>query len=82
VPPEACDRLTGSVGSKDIEDVCLDTGHIGIYVSMKSMKGFTPKIVDWLLERNVAENYTGTCAGSDGERVRSAKKRRVARTGV
>ena len=52
VPPEACERLTGEVGSKDTEDVCLETGHIGIYVSSKSQKEFAPKIADWLAERD------------------------------
>ena len=28
VPPEACEKLTGQVGSKDTEDVCLKTGHL------------------------------------------------------
>jgi polyhydroxyalkanoate synthase len=51
VPPEACDKLTGQVGSKDTEDVCLETGHIGIYVSSKTQKEFVPKIVDWLKKR-------------------------------
>lgn len=52
VPPEACERLTGQVGSRDTEDVCLETGHIGIYVSSKTQKEFVPKIVDWLKERD------------------------------
>lgn len=30
VPPEACNLITGAVGSTDTEDICLDTGHIGI----------------------------------------------------
>lgn len=51
VPPEACDQLTSAVGSKDTEDVCLQTGHIGIYVSSKCQKEFTPKITRWLSER-------------------------------
>ncbi len=51
VPPEACELLTSRVGSKDTEDVCLDTGHIGIYVSSKTQKEFVPKIVKWLDER-------------------------------
>ena len=51
VPPEACDKLTSAVGSQDTEDICLDTGHIGIYVSSKCQKLFAPKIVEWLLER-------------------------------
>ncbi|MCX7634871.1 MAG: class III poly(R)-hydroxyalkanoic acid synthase subunit PhaC [Syntrophales bacterium] len=52
VPPEACNLLTSRVGSKDTEDICLDTGHIGIYVSSKSQREFAPKIVRWLRERD------------------------------
>lgn len=51
VPPEACERLTKKVGSKDTENVCLDTGHIGIYVSSKCQKEFAPKIALWLKTR-------------------------------
>jgi polyhydroxyalkanoate synthase len=57
VPPEACELLTKNVGSKDTEDVCLDTGHIGIYVSSKCQKEFAPKIARWLKDRDeVAED--------------------------
>jgi polyhydroxyalkanoate synthase len=52
VPPAACELLTRRVGSKDTEDVCLDTGHIGIYVSSKCQQAFTPKIAQWLRERD------------------------------
>jgi polyhydroxyalkanoate synthase len=52
VPPGACEQLTGSVGSTDVEDVCLETGHIGIYVSSKYQKEFVPKIVQWLKDRD------------------------------
>ncbi len=52
VPPEACEQLTGAVGSLDVEDVCLETGHIGIYVSSKFQKQFAPKIAQWLKERD------------------------------
>jgi polyhydroxyalkanoate synthase subunit PhaC len=52
VPPEACDLISKKVGSSDTEDICLDTGHIGIYVSSKSQEGFAPKIIRWLKERD------------------------------
>jgi polyhydroxyalkanoate synthase len=52
VPPAACELLTGKVGSRDTEDVCLDTGHIGIYVSSKCQREFAPKIAVWLKERD------------------------------
>ena len=51
VPPAACELLTSKVGSKDTEDICLKTGHIGIYVSSKFQKEFAPKIANWLKER-------------------------------
>ena len=51
VPPGAAEKITSVVGSKDTENVCLDTGHIGIYVSSKTQKEFAPKIIQWLKER-------------------------------
>ena len=59
VPPGACDQLTAKVGSKDVEDLCLDTGHIGIYVSSKCQRDFAPKIVDWINTRDKKESKTG-----------------------
>lgn len=53
VPPEACNQLCKNVGSKDTEDICLDTGHIGIYVSSKCQEAFAPKIAAWLKERDM-----------------------------
>ena len=52
VPPEASELLTKRVGTKDATDVCLDTGHIGIYVSSKCQQEFAPRIADWLKERD------------------------------
>ncbi len=58
VPPEACELLTKKVGSKDTEDICLDTGHIGIYVSSKCQRELVPKIAEWLRERDVVARKT------------------------
>jgi polyhydroxyalkanoate synthase len=55
VPPQACNQLTKAVGSKDTQDVCLETGHIGIYVSSKFQRQFAPRIAQWLKERDEAE---------------------------
>jgi polyhydroxyalkanoate synthase len=55
VPPEACELLTKKVGSRDAEDMLLDTGHIGIYVSGKYQKELSPKISKWLEERDAEE---------------------------
>ena len=51
VPPEACQLLTQRVGSADTADICLDTGHIGIYVGSRFQKELVPRIAGWLLER-------------------------------
>jgi poly[(R)-3-hydroxyalkanoate] polymerase subunit PhaC len=56
VPPAACELLTSKVGSRDTEDVCLDTGHIGIYVSSKCQKEFAPKIAAWLMDRDTEDD--------------------------
>ena len=58
VPPEACELLTKKVGSKDTEDICFDTGHVGIYVSSKCQKELSPKIGRWLKERDEVEKET------------------------
>lgn len=55
VPPEACNQLTKVVGSADAVDVCLETGHIGIYVSSKFQRQFAPRIAQWLKERDQEE---------------------------
>lgn len=61
VPPEACENLTGLVGSNDTEDLCLNTGHIGIYVSSRCQHEFTPKIAKWLANRdNQSDVYNRT----------------------
>jgi polyhydroxyalkanoate synthase len=57
VPPEACELLTKHVGTQDTEDIRLDTGHIGIYVSGKCQRELSPKIAQWLKDREAPEDY-------------------------
>ncbi len=52
VPPEACQDLTKRVGSPDTTDICLESGHIGIYVGAQFQKELVPRIASWLLERD------------------------------
>jgi len=78
VPPAACELLTSKVGSKDTQDICLKTGHIGIYVSSKFQKEFAPKIAGWLKEREHEEPKSQTQKRS--ARRKPAKKK-VAKTG-
>jgi len=73
VPPEACNLLTKKVGSQDSEDICLDTGHIGIYVSSKCQKEFAPKISKWLKERE-GDEITEAVAKTQPLKKNSVKK--------
>lgn len=52
VPPEACNLFTSKIGSSDKDDICFDTGHIGIYVSSKCQREFAPRIAEWLQTRD------------------------------
>lgn len=72
VPPEACNQLTGAVGSKDAEDVRLETGHIGIYVSSKFQKMFAPKIVQWLKDRD-AEDIVAAPGKANAQKISKRK---------
>jgi polyhydroxyalkanoate synthase subunit PhaC len=80
VPPAACELLSQRVGSKDTEDICLDTGHIGIYVSSKCQRAFSPKIIEWLKARDqpagrprrAARSTPRTAAASGGKRRSAA----------
>jgi polyhydroxyalkanoate synthase len=51
VPPEACVPLANQVGSNDTTEICLDTGHIGIYLSAQAQGELIPRMVAWLAER-------------------------------
>ena len=78
VPPAACELLTSKVGSKDTQDICLQTGHIGIYVSSKFQKEFAPKIAGWLKEREHEEPQRQAQKRSS---KRKPAKKKVAKTG-
>jgi polyhydroxyalkanoate synthase len=78
VPPEACEVLTGKVGSKDTTDVCMDTGHIGIYVSSKCQREFAPRIAAWLEERDTndkEDRRKRSTAGKAAAKTTRQKKR-------
>jgi polyhydroxyalkanoate synthase len=77
VPPEACNLLPKKVGSKDVEDICLNTGHIGIYVSSKCQKEFAPKISQWLKQRENDEKIEVDELPNSGFRRNEKKKNRA-----
>lgn len=77
VPPAACEMLLEKIGSTDKENVSLDTGHIGIYVSSKCQREFAPKIARWLKERDEPEAVKGAAEASQ-KAVAQLKERRPA----
>lgn len=79
VPPGACETIISKVGSKDATNMCLDTGHIGIYVSSKCQREFAPTIAKWLKERDDAEEE-GT-GKKPAAAKRGKKKTKQARLG-
>jgi polyhydroxyalkanoate synthase len=86
VPPAACELLTSRVGSTDTEDICLKTGHIGIYVSSRFQEQFAPKIVQWLKERDggkkgEAQRRKGTKAEGKAQRGKGTKAKGEAQRG-
>jgi polyhydroxyalkanoate synthase len=86
VPPAACELLTSRVGSTDTEDICLKTGHIGIYVSSRFQEQFAPKIVQWLKERDggkkgEAQRLKGTKAEGKAQRGKGTKAKGEAQRG-
>lgn len=78
VPPEACEHLVRHVGSQDTEDICLKTGHIGIYVSSKFQEAFAPKIAAWLKERDEPSQKPIPRKKKSGARSTAAPKKKVA----
>ena len=52
VPPDATRPIPKLIGSKDCELVEIDTGHIGLFVSGRSQREVSPKIIKFLKERD------------------------------
>jgi polyhydroxyalkanoate synthase subunit PhaC len=75
VPPAACEMLIEKIGSTDKENVSLDTGHIGIYVSSKCQREFAPKIARWLKERDAPEDTVVT-----GKSLQKGRRPHVSKT--
>lgn len=51
VPPESSKALAKLIASKDYEELVVDTGHIGMYVSSQA-KAVPEQIIEWLNEKS------------------------------
>jgi poly[(R)-3-hydroxyalkanoate] polymerase subunit PhaC len=47
-PVEAASPLTSAVGSKDVEELRIDAGHVGLFIGRSSRKVTLPKVIDWM----------------------------------
>src|ERR1700682_2912302 len=51
VPPDASAAMQRYLGSADYTACGIDTGHIGMYVSRKSVHEIPARIISWLQQR-------------------------------
>jgi len=52
VPPDSSIGFNDLISSKDKETIVFPSGHIGLSVSSKSLKGLWPEVADWLIKRS------------------------------
>jgi polyhydroxyalkanoate synthase len=52
VPPASSLIFEELISSKDKKTIVYPSGHIGLSVSSKSLKGLWPEVADWLIERS------------------------------
>ena len=48
VPPRSAAPLTDLVGSEDVTELCLDSGHVGLVAGRQAAKVARPQIADWI----------------------------------
>ena len=78
VPPASSEPLLGLIPSEDKVELCIPTGHIGIFVSSKALKELDAFLVPWLKQRSGPLSGEEASAGKKkggGGRKKSAKKR-------
>lgn len=52
VPPDSSILFNDLISSKDKETIVFPTGHIGLSVSSRSLKGLWPDVADWIIARS------------------------------
>jgi polyhydroxyalkanoate synthase len=48
VPPESVDPLPSLVGSSDVEELRLSSGHVGVIVGRAAQRHNIPAMADWI----------------------------------
>lgn len=49
VPPRSAAPLAGLVGSEDVSELCLESGHVGLVAGRQAAKVSQPKLAEWLV---------------------------------
>ncbi len=80
VPRAACEKTAQALGSNDVEDVVLDTGHIGIFVSSKCQKELVPKIFTFLKDRDRVAKKKPRPKNRKGSAAKKATSRKSSTT--
>ncbi|HXD67315.1 MAG TPA: alpha/beta fold hydrolase [Solirubrobacteraceae bacterium] len=52
VPPAAAKPLAGLVGSEDVTELCLESGHVGLVAGRQAAKVAQPKLAEWIRTRS------------------------------
>jgi poly(3-hydroxyalkanoate) synthetase len=52
VAPASTEGIAGHVGSRDIERMEIDAGHVGLVVGAKAQRSLWPAAARWLAERS------------------------------
>ncbi|HTX30826.1 MAG TPA: alpha/beta fold hydrolase [Solirubrobacteraceae bacterium] len=52
VPPRSATPLAGLVGSEDVTELCLESGHVGLVAGRQAAKVSRPQIADWIRARS------------------------------
>jgi len=63
VPPRSAAPLAGLVGSEDVDELCLESGHVGLVAGRQAGKVSMPKIAEW-----IASHSERSPAGRSGRR--------------
>lgn len=52
VPPSSTEGIRAHVGTRDVESLDIDAGHVGLVVSSKAQRSLWPKATAWLADRS------------------------------
>jgi poly[(R)-3-hydroxyalkanoate] polymerase subunit PhaC len=73
VPPRSAAPLTGLVGSEDVTELCLESGHVGLVAGRQAAKVARPQIADWI--RAHSERPAGSQPGTGNARTQEKPRR-------